>query len=106
MNYQVFPDKNATDEEFETPSKTFAKIVSEDKERQMHLKQEKVPFFLQNKDRKVIKAHYEKEKKTGQEIWPAKRAMHGTEADLISKADEELHSYALDWLVGGKKSIS
>ena len=104
MHYQIFRNKNSTEEDFQLISQMYARIVSEDKvlcelaqknlnarifiNGELHPRLEKGPLYFQAVAREVVRTHYEKERVAKREIWPARRALPG-EA-VVSREDEEL----------------
>lgn len=101
MSYQVFRNKYATDEEFETLNQIYKRIMSEDKylcnqaqknlnagvfvNGEMHPRLEQGPLHFQSTVRDEVMAHFEKEKVAKQEIHPARQRLPG-EAK-VSKGD-------------------
>lgn len=87
MYYEVWRNKHATDDEFDTISSLFKKVMSEDKllcERaqaninsgvfvngEMHPIKESGPLYFQNRCRETVREHFEREKAAGFQIWPA-----------------------------------
>ncbi|KAL5117567.1 hypothetical protein ACEQ8H_004460 [Pleosporales sp. CAS-2024a] len=104
MYYEIYRNKNSTDEEFHLIADMYERVMREDKilcdgaqknldrgvfvNGQLHPKYEKAPLFFQNTVRQVITEHYEKEKKEGKEIWPTKQMMK--ENARVSDRDEEI----------------
>jgi hypothetical protein len=99
--YEVWKNKTSSDEAFHLIADMYERVMREDKvlcdkaqqnlERgvfvngQMHPKWEKAPLFFQQTCRDVVTEHYQREKKEGREIWPAKRLMR----DNLGKTDED-----------------
>jgi hypothetical protein len=91
MQYQVFRNKNSTEEEFQLVNNIYKRIMSEDKylcdqaqrnlnagvfvNGEMHPKLEKGPLFFQNTVRETVTAHHAREQQARQEIWPARMAL-------------------------------
>ncbi|KAJ8105645.1 hypothetical protein OPT61_g10051 [Boeremia exigua] len=87
MYYEVWRNKHASDEEFESVNSNFKKIMTEDKalcERaqrnmnsgvfvngEMHPRLESGPLYFQNRCRETVMEHFEREKAAGFQIWPA-----------------------------------
>lgn len=104
MHYQIFRNKNSPEEDFQRIHRLYAKVVSEDKvlcelsqrnlnagvfvNGQMHPRLEKGPLYFQQRARKVIREHAEREKAANQEIWPARQALPGDAT--VSMEDVEL----------------
>lgn len=106
MHYEVYRNKNSSDEDFHIIADMYARVMSEDKvlcERAqqnlkagvyingaLHPRWEKGPLFFQNTVREVITEHHNREKAAGEEIWPARPQMPtGVGAD-ISQDDVDL----------------
>ena len=106
MEYQIFRNKNSSEEDFQLINQLYKRIVGEDKvlcelaqrnlnagifiNGEMHPRLEKGPLYFQKVTREVIRGHYEREKAAKKEIWPARQNLPVTAA--ISKEDEELCS--------------
>ncbi len=106
MQYQIFRNKNSTEEEFQLIAKLYARVVSEDKglcelaqknlnagifvSGELHPRLEKGPLYFQKVARDTIRAHYEREKTEKREIWPARQKLPASAA--VSREDEELCS--------------
>lgn len=104
MAYEIYRNKNSSDADFKLISEMYERVMREDKvlcdnaqknlERgvfvngQLHPKYEKAPLFFQNTVRDVITEHYNREKKEGREIWPARQKL--VENVEISNQDEEI----------------
>ena len=87
MRYEVYRNKYSSDEDFNTISDMYKRIMSEDKylcvntQKNMnvgvfvngllHPEMEKGPLHFQSTVRDVVKAHRQKEEAAGHEIWPA-----------------------------------
>lgn len=119
MHYQIFRNRNSTDEQFQLISQLYNKVVSEDKilcelaqknlnaeifvSGEMHPRLEKGPLFFQQVARNVIREHFEKEKAAKKEIWPARQqlpstAVHNTEdAELCSSLSCQTNEAGLAW---------
>ncbi|CAI7567770.1 unnamed protein product [Penicillium bialowiezense] len=88
MAYEVYRNRNSSDEDFKLISEMYARVMREDKvlctnaqnnidrnvftNGQLHPKFEKAPLFFQSTVREVITEHFEREKTEGHEVWPAK----------------------------------
>ena len=70
---------------------------------QMHPKYEKAPLFFQNTVRQVVKEHWEREKREGKEVWPAKTVMRDN--TRVSDEDEEVCRGVEMCAGGGEKEI-
>lgn len=102
MRYEIFRNRNATDEAFTVISDMYKRIMSEDKELcansqknlnrgvfvngEMHPEMEKGPLFFQQKVREVVTDHYKKEQQVDGQIWPAQRSVPKTAAASQSDA--------------------
>ncbi|KAJ5161978.1 hypothetical protein N7492_007370 [Penicillium capsulatum] len=104
MAYEVYRNRNSSDEDFRLISDMYARVMREDKvlcnnaqrnldrnvftSGELHPKYEKAPLFFQSTVRDVITEHFEREKSNGGEIWPARpKVTYKTE---ISDKDEEI----------------
>lgn len=106
MQYQIFRNKNSSEEDFQLINQMYKRIVGEDKvlcelaqrnlnarifiNGELHPRLEKGPLYFQKVTREAIRAHYEREKMAKKEIWPARQNLPDTAA--TSKEDEELCS--------------
>lgn len=106
MQYQIFRNKNSSEEDFQLIHQMYKRIVGEDKvlcelaqknlnagifvNGELHPRLEKGPLYFQKVNREVIRAHYEREKAAKKEIWPARQNLPGTAG--VSQEDEELCS--------------
>ncbi|KAI8952940.1 hypothetical protein F4801DRAFT_588566 [Xylaria longipes] len=120
MYYEVFRNKDSSDEDFQVISDIYKRIMSEDKylcanahknikagvfvNGEMHPKMEQGPLFFQKLVRDLVTSHHKQEKKAGQEIWPARQKLPGdakaSEDDLgfCSSLDcTALKKEGLDW---------
>ncbi|KAH3904261.1 hypothetical protein HBI56_176730 [Parastagonospora nodorum] len=118
MSYEIYRKKGSSDEDFRRIADVYERVMSEDKtlcelaqknlvsgvfvNGQLHPKFEKGPLFFQNNVRQMITEHYEKEKKEGKEIWPAKHTP--TENASISNQDEEI-CRDIECGTGGQKEV-
>lgn len=101
MQYQVFRNKNATDEQFDLVNQIYKRIMSEDKylcdlaqknlsagvfvNGELHPRFEKGPLFFQKVVRDTVTEHYAREQTAKQEIWPARQKL--PQEATISKKD-------------------
>lgn len=104
MSYEVYRNRSSTDTEFHLIADMYERVMREDKvlcdaaqrnldrgvfvNGQLHPKYEKAPLFFQNTVREVVTEHYERERREGKEIWPARRVMR--ENAVVSEKDEEV----------------
>lgn len=104
MAYEVYRNRNSSEEDFRLISDMYARVMREDKvlchnaqknldrnvftSGELHPKYEKAPLFFQSTVRDVVTEHFDREKSAGGEIWPAKpKVQCKTE---ISDKDEEI----------------
>ncbi|POR38310.1 Choline monooxygenase, chloroplastic [Tolypocladium paradoxum] len=94
MRYEVYRNKNSSDEDFETISSMYKRIMSEDKylcanaqknlsagvfvNGEMHPRMEKGPLFFQKTVRNLVQAHHQREVEADCEIWPARQSLPKT----------------------------
>ena len=94
MKYEVYRNKNASDEDFKVIDEMYKRIMSEDKvlcanaqrnlnagvfvNGEMHPEMERGPLYFQKTVREVVKAHFNKEQEQGREIWPAQQRVPKT----------------------------
>ncbi|KAF4835882.1 Carnitine monooxygenase oxygenase subunit [Colletotrichum tropicale] len=87
MEYEVYRNKNSTEEEFTSISEFFKQVLREDKDLcngaqrnlnagifmngELHPRVEKGPLFFQQVTRDLVVTHRQKEVNEGDEIWPA-----------------------------------
>ncbi|KAI8300286.1 Carnitine monooxygenase oxygenase subunit [Colletotrichum sp. SAR11_59] len=87
MEYEVYRNKNSTEEEFTSISEFFKQVLREDKDLcngaqrnlnagifvngELHPRVEKGPLFFQQVTRDLVVSHRQKEVNEGGEIWPA-----------------------------------
>lgn len=102
MHYQIFRNKNSTQELFDLVNVLYKQVMNEDKglacgvhknmERglfvngQMHPRVESAAIHMQARAREAVKEHAAEEKVAGHQLWPAAQAPN---SDLLSKEDEE-----------------
>lgn len=96
MKYEVYRNKNSSEEDFETISSMYKRIMSEDKylcanaqrninagvfvNGELHPKMEKGPLFFQKSVRDLVTAHHKREQEAGDEIWPSRQTLPKTAA--------------------------
>ncbi|KAI1369768.1 hypothetical protein F5Y08DRAFT_324947 [Xylaria arbuscula] len=120
MYYEVYRNKNSSDEDFTVINDIYKRIMSEDKylcanahkniqagvfvNGELHPKMEQGPLFFQKLVRDLVTDHYKQEKKAGQEIWPARQRLPGDakiseqDLDFCSSVDcTSLKKEGLDW---------
>lgn len=89
MRYEVYRNKNATEEEFTEISSMYKRVMSEDKylalgahanikrgvfvNGEMHADMEKGAIWFQSNIRRLVKDHFENEVAVGHQIWPEKQ---------------------------------
>ena len=89
MRYEVYRNKNSSDEDFNVINEMYKRIMSEDKylclntqknlnagifvNGEMHPEMEKGPLYFQKTVREVVTEHFKKEQQAGHEIWPAQQ---------------------------------
>lgn len=94
MKYEVYRNKNSSDEDFEIINAMYKRIMSEDKylclnaqknlnagvfvNGEMHPKMEKGPLFFQKSVRDLLQSHHKRETDAGCEIWPARQNLPKT----------------------------
>lgn len=103
MQYQVFRNKNSTEEEFQLVSNIYKRIMSEDKylcdqaqknlnagvfiNGEMHPKMEKGPLYFQASIRDTVTLHHAREQQAKTEIWPARQTLPEATNSAISQED-------------------
>ena len=104
MHYEVYRNKNSSEEDFKLISEIYARVMSEDKalcdraqqnlnsgvfiNGELHPRWEKAPLFFQNTVREVITDHYQREKAAGHEIWAARQKLPDNAA--VSQVDIDI----------------
>lgn len=94
MSYEVYKNKNSSDEDFQVINDIYKRIMSEDKylcanaqqninagifvNGELHPKMEQGPLFFQKSVREAVTAHYNQERKAKHEIWPARQNLPST----------------------------
>ena len=100
MRYEVYRNKNSSDEDFETISSMYKRIMSEDKELcsraqrnlnagvfvngEMHPRMEKGPLYFQKGVREAVTGHFRREREAGHEIWPSRQQVPESAQEDIS----------------------
>ncbi|KAH0841543.1 naphthalene 1,2-dioxygenase subunit alpha [Fonsecaea pedrosoi] len=101
MRYEVYRNKNSSDEDFELVNQIYKRIMSEDKylcvntqknlnagvfvNGELHPRMEKGPLFFQKSVRDLVQAHHKRETEAHEEIWPARQTL--PKADVTSQKD-------------------
>ncbi|KAL0938172.1 naphthalene -dioxygenase subunit alpha [Colletotrichum truncatum] len=109
MRYEVFRNKNSSDEDFTVISDMYKRIMSEDKylcdnaqknlnagvfvNGEMHPEMEKGPLFFQQRVRENVTEHFKKEQELGTQIWPAQQQVPKT---AKASQDDEAFCSAVD----------
>ena len=91
MKYEVFRNRDSSDDDFNFISDLYKRIMSEDKylcantqhnintgvfvNGEMHPKKEKGPLYFQKLVRGCLAEHHEQEDELGEEIWPSRQAL-------------------------------
>ncbi|KAI1264093.1 ISP domain-containing protein [Xylariaceae sp. FL1019] len=91
MAYEVYRNKDSSDEDFQVINDIYKRIMSEDKylclnahanikagvfvNGEMHPRLEQGPLFFQNLVRELVTEHREQEEKASREIWPARQVL-------------------------------
>ncbi|RMZ88477.1 hypothetical protein DV736_g4295, partial [Chaetothyriales sp. CBS 134916] len=94
VRYEVFRNKNSSDEDFQLINEIYKRIMSEDKvlcdaaqrninsgvfvNGEMHPKMEKGPLYFQKLVRESVTQHYKREQAAKAEIWPARQTLPTT----------------------------
>ena len=89
MHYQIFRNRNSSEEDFQRIHQLYKQVVSEDKvlcelaqnnlnagifvNGEMHPRLEKGPLAFQEKQRRVIREHFKREQVLEKAIWPVKQ---------------------------------
>lgn len=89
MSYEVYRNKNSSDEDFQVINDIYKRIMSEDKylcanaqkninagvfvNGELHPRMEQGPLFFQKSVRDIVTAHRKQEEKAKHEIWPARQ---------------------------------
>lgn len=91
MRYEVYRNKNSSDEDFKLINAMYKRIMSEDKylcvqtqknlnngvfvNGEMHAQMEKGPLYFQKMVRDLLVEHHGREEKAQHEIWPARQRL-------------------------------
>lgn len=118
MSYEVYRNKNSSDDDFTVINDIYKRIMSEDKylcanaqknvnagvfvNGEMHPRMEQGPLYFQNSVREAVNTHYDQERKAKREIWPARQNLPGsaavTEKDISFCATLDCSKMeGLDW---------
>ncbi|KAI1865431.1 uncharacterized protein JN550_008479 [Neoarthrinium moseri] len=100
MSYEVYRNKNSSDEDFQVINDIYKRIMSEDKylcanaqqninagvfvNGELHPRLEQGPLFFQKSVRELVTAHHKQEQQAKREIWPARQSLPRT-ADVSEK---------------------
>lgn len=106
MKYEVYRNKNSSDEDFELINQMYKRIMSEDKylcdhtqknlnagvfvNGEMHPRMEKGALHFQQTVRELVKAHHDRETEAKGEIYPARQVLPKTA--IVSEKDIEFCS--------------
>lgn len=101
MRYEVFRNKNSSEEDFQFINQLYKRIMSEDKvlcdlaqknlnagvfiNGEMHPRMEKGPLYFQKFCRDTVTTHYKSEQAAKQETWPARQNLPATA--MVSQKD-------------------
>lgn len=94
MKYEVYRNKNSSDDDFEVINAMYKRIMSEDKylcantqknlnagvfiSGEIHPTMEKGPLFFQTTVRDLMEEHHKREAAAGCEVWPARQVLPKT----------------------------
>jgi hypothetical protein len=108
MHYQIFRNKNSSEEDFHNIADLYARVVSEDKDLcigaqknlnagifvsgELHPRLEHGPLSFQESHRQAIHEHAKLEREAGKQIWPARQQLPSDHASEANKEDEALCS--------------
>lgn len=109
MRYEVYRNRNSSDEDFQLIDAMYKRIMSEDKvlctnaqhninagvfiNGELHPKLEKGPLYFQKSVRDALQEHYERESEAGEEIWPSRQTLPAkacaakTDIEFCTKVD-------------------
>ncbi|KAL2067830.1 hypothetical protein VTL71DRAFT_15928 [Oculimacula yallundae] len=106
MRYEVYRNKNSSDEDFQRIDQIYKRVMAEDKvlcdltqqnlnagvfiNGELHPKMEQGPLYFQQAVREIVQAHHKLEQAAKQEIWPARQQLPSDA--LISGKDIEFCS--------------
>lgn len=108
MRYEVYRNKNSTDEQFDLVNQIYKRIMSEDKylcdaaqkninagvftNGEMHPRLEQGPLHFQKTVRETVMAHHAREQAAGKFIEPARATLPTQPNSVISKKDMDFCS--------------
>lgn len=91
MNYQVFRNRNSSEDDFQLINQIYKRVMAEDKylcvntqknlnrgvftNGELHPFKERGPLYFQSVTRQIVLDHYNREQKEGREIWPARQQL-------------------------------
>ncbi len=103
MRYEVFRNKNSSEEDFQLINQIYKRIMSEDKalcdaaqrnlnagvfvNGEMHPKMEKGPLYFQKLVREAVTEHHKREQAAKTEIWPARQTLPNSALDTKKDID-------------------
>ncbi|KAF4122454.1 Rieske 2Fe-2S [Geosmithia morbida] len=103
MKYEVFRNKNSSDEDFNIISDMYKRIMSEDKylcsnaqknldigvfvNGEMHPTMEQGPLYFQKLVREIVTEHHQRETKADCEIWPSRQTLPNAANSAVSEKD-------------------
>lgn len=106
MRYEVYRNKNSSEEDFQRIDQIYKRVMAEDKylcdltqknlnsgvfvNGEMHPKMERGPLYFQQCVREIVQAHHKREQVAKQEIWPARQQLPTTA--MVSGKDVEFCS--------------
>lgn len=106
MRYEVYRNKNSSEEDFQLINNMYKRIMSEDKDLceaaqknlgagvfingEMHPTMEKGPLYFQKSCRDAVVAHHKREQAAKHEIWPARQTL--PDKAIISQNDMDFCS--------------
>ncbi|KAJ4363499.1 hypothetical protein N0V83_009794 [Neocucurbitaria cava] len=104
ITYEVYKNKKSSSEDFHVIADMYERVMREDKvlcdaaqknlnrgvfvNGQLHPKYEKAPLFFQKTVREVVIEHFQREKKEGREVWPARQKVEDNVG--VSNEDEDI----------------
>jgi len=103
MSYEVYRNKNSSEEDFQLVNQMYKRIMSEDKvlceaaqrninagvfvNGEMHPRMEKGPLFFQKMCRDTVVDHFNREQAAKHEIWPARQRLPENANSMVSQKD-------------------
>tara|TARA_R110002003_G_scaffold40_11_gene2727 strand:+ start:4860 stop:5225 length:366 start_codon:yes stop_codon:yes gene_type:complete len=118
MSYEIYRNRHSSDADFHLIADMYERVMREDKvlcdaaqknldrgvfvNGQLHPKYEKAPLFFQNTVREVVSEHWERERREGREIWPARQTMR--ENVGVSEEDERICA-GIECASGAQKEV-